>query len=78
MFLIFKCFEPFIRFFIVTPKQDKYGCGLSYIHMVLERPWTPALSIFKRELNFGLNVLPELEVLTRFKQAHILCQAVPI
>ena len=67
MFLIFKCFEPFIRFFIVTPKQDEYGCGLSYIHMVLEEPCTPALSIFKGELKFGLNVLPEFEVLTQFK-----------
>ena len=27
---------------------------------------TPVLSIFKSELNFGLNVLPEFEVLTEF------------
>ena len=30
---------------------------------------TPVLSIFKCDLNFGLNVLPEFEVLTEFNSS---------
>jgi hypothetical protein len=57
-----------------TPDDILMAAGRYLYHWPSRQPWsdvpisiyTPVLSIFKSELNFGLNVLPEFEMLMEF------------